>query len=66
MNNKHEKKYIFFTVLVVLFFTLSEMVLFSIPFAIGQMDKSQKYIKPIPLYNSTPHWNPFFTFQFNI
>jgi hypothetical protein len=60
MNNKHEKKYIFFTVLVVLFFTLSEMVLLSIPFAIGQMDKSQKYIKPIPLYNSTTQWNPFF------
>ena len=48
----------YFTVLVV--FTLSEMVLFSIPFAIGQTDKSQKYIKPIPLYNSTTHWNPFF------
>lgn len=50
----------YFTVLVVLFFTLSEMVLFSTPFAIGQTDKSQKYIKPIPLYNSTTHWNPFF------
>ena len=56
----------FFTVLVILFFTLSELVLFSIPFAIGQMDKSQKYIKPIPLYNSTTSWNPFFIFQFDM
>ena len=50
----------YFIVLVVLFFTLSDMVLFSIPFAIGQMDKSQKYIKPIPLYNSSTPWNPYF------
>jgi len=50
----------YFTVLVVLVFTLSEIVLFSIPSAIGQMDKSQKYIKPIPLYNSTNQWTPFF------
>ena len=50
----------YFIVLVVLFFTLSHMVLFSIPFAIGQMDKSQKYIKPIPLYNSSTPWNPYF------
>lgn len=53
---------LYFAGLVVLFFTLSEMILPSIPFAIGQMDKSQKYIKPIPLYNSTTQWNPFFTF----
>lgn len=50
----------FTAVLVVLVFTLSEIVLFSIPSAIGQMDKSQKYIKPIPLYNSTNQWTPFF------
>ena len=56
---------LYFTVLVVLFFTVSEMVLFSIHFAIGQTDKSQKYIKPIPLYNSTTQWNPFFAFQFD-
>ncbi len=38
----------YYIVLVVLVFTLS-IVLFSIHSAIGQMDKSQKYIKPIYL-----------------
>jgi heme/copper-type cytochrome/quinol oxidase subunit 2 len=49
----------YFTVLVVLVFTLS-IVLFSIHSAIGQMDKSQKYIKPIPLNNTIYQWSHFF------
>jgi len=44
----------------VLVFTLSEIVFFSIHSVIGQMDKSQKYIKPMPLFNTTNSWNPFF------
>jgi hypothetical protein len=55
----------YYTVLVILVLTLSEIMVFSIPSAITQMDKSQKYIKPIPLYNTTNHWFPY-TFQFNI
>ena len=50
----------YITVLIVLLFTLSEIVFFSIHSVIGQMDKSQKYIKPIPLFNTTNSWNPFF------
>lgn len=54
----------YFTVLVILVFTLSEIALFSIHCAIGQTDKSQKYIKPIPLYNSTNQWSPFVFLHF--
>ena len=56
----------YITVLIVLLFTLSEIVFFSIHSVIGQTDKSQKYIKPIPLFNATNSWNPFFAFHLNI
>ncbi len=50
----------YITILVVLILTLSQIVFFSIHSAFSQMDKSQKYIKPIPLFNTTNLWNPFF------